>query len=680
MAKVGEEVEYESDPEEENGLLVRRRREAASDDEVVDGEEKARVDRRVNIHSDESDDQGGAADYDQEEEEEEEGYGEEVDEGHVDGFTEENGGNKERRGGGGGGGVGDRGTEEKKVFEQVNTEELIEGKSDEEEGEEEEGKKENEPFSVPTAGAFYMHDNRFRDNAVGTHRRTYGGRRLWELKDDKKWGHDKFEEMTLQERHFGKGKRNSEVQYRDRGGKNEALDRDYGRRSKSKAFSNGNNQSQAPRCARGRGPRRYEHIAKTVGRTQPTNEQLVKSLEKTSPGTSGRVLAPVYIAESNQAPPSRKNLNLGSASPPFFPSGSSNKEINLTQKGDVQVGSSSRNLLSSVTGENFSMQQSRPPMPRKNTTHPIGLDKLYIDESISQSARKTPNNNQTPPSRSSLINTVLSSHCRAQGKDVSMSGKMSYQPMSLSNQVNRVSSATQLHGFQRPTQSRIQPSIEAHARQLGQHSDNGTTQISSLKTPSSRNSHESGEVENASESSKSMVSLVTKGKVGIQASRGGAFLFGGTHIMGAAENLGFECGDQNFPGTPAFLPVMQFSGRHPGGVGLPAVGMAFPGYVANPQVVLGNSEMTRLPVLAGAAGALGATCCSPYTAVDGAYNARLSGQTSSMGSSSKETRTKKGDNEWKSMHRPGLARDKFGHQQKPRRYSEMDFKQPNTNA
>lgn len=38
----------------------------------------------------------------------------------------------------------------------------------------------------------------------------------------------------------------------------------------------------------------------------------------------------------------------------------------------------------------------------------------------------------------------------------------------------------------------------------------------------------------------------------------------------------------------------------------------------------------RLPVLAGAAGALGATYCPPYIAVDGAYNARPSGQTSSI--------------------------------------------------
>lgn len=43
--------------------------------------------------------------------------------------------------------------------------------------------------------------------------------------------------------------------------------------------------------------------------------------------------------------------------------------------------------------------------------------------------------------------------------------------------------------------------------------------------------------------------------------------------------------------------------------------------------------MSRLPVLAGAAGALGATYSSPYMSVDGAYQSRQSGQTSSSGAS-----------------------------------------------
>lgn len=48
----------------------------------------------------------------------------------------------------------------------------------------------------------------------------------------------------------------------------------------------------------------------------------------------------------------------------------------------------------------------------------------------------------------------------------------------------------------------------------------------------------------------------------------------------------------NFPNLINFLAVMQFGGQHPGGMGVPAVGMAFPGYVAQPQLGMGNSEMT----------------------------------------------------------------------------------------
>ena len=41
---------------------------------------------------------------------------------------------------------------------------------------------------------------------------------------------------------------------------------------------------------------------------------------------------------------------------------------------------------------------------------------------------------------------------------------------------------------------------------------------------------------------------------------------------------------------------MQFGAQHPGGIGVPAVGMAFPGYVAQPNG-LPNSEMTWYSLL-----------------------------------------------------------------------------------
>jgi hypothetical protein len=36
---------------------------------------------------------------------------------------------------------------------------------------------------------------------------------------------------------------------------------------------------------------------------------------------------------------------------------------------------------------------------------------------------------------------------------------------------------------------------------------------------------------------------------------------------------------------------MQFGGQHPGGLGVPTVGMALPGYVAQQQLGMGNNEM-----------------------------------------------------------------------------------------
>ncbi|KAK9282022.1 hypothetical protein L1049_004933 [Liquidambar formosana] len=704
MAAVGEEeTEYESDPEEAKLSLAMRRREASDDEEEGGRREEGprRIDSRVGIGSDEeSDGQGGAAEYDDEElevEDEEEEIEDEVeDEGveeeeEVDVVGEDEEGYEEKGGegvgeGGGGGAVEavvvkEAEGERRGSVGEAEAEDVRDG--DQVEEEEEEEKKENEPFAVPTAGAFYMHDDRFRDNAGGRHRRTPGGRKLWESKDDRKWGHDKFEEMTLQERHYEEGRRNSKNNYRGRG-KNRGMDRGYVRGNRSKAYNNNNNnnQNQAPKGVRGRGSRRYEPPAKNRNEILPAQtKQSGKSLEKNSHTSSGRAFAPTSNIASDPVP-ARKNgfgSSLSSASPPFYPSGSSNKDSALTQKRDVQVGNANKNLRPSVIDESFSMPQSNALLRGKNIVDSVGMDKLYIDDSISQAAGKPSTNLQLPPSGSSFINTVQIPQSRAQGRGLGFSGQMPFQTTPPHNQVNRVSPTPQIHAVQRspPVQSRVQPSLQASSAQpLGQRLGNGSQASSPPKAALSIKSFESGEMESPPESSKSKTALVGKGKGSVQGSGRGSFLYNGAQVMGATGNMGGGHGDQNFPGTPAFLPVMQFGGQHPGGIGVPAVGMAFPGYVAQPQLGLGNSEMTWLPVLAGAAGALGATYCSPYFPVDGSYHARPSGQTSSTGSSSKENNTSKPSNEWKPSQRPELVGEEFGQRQnKPRRYSEMNFGQ-----
>ncbi|KAK8618876.1 hypothetical protein V6N13_132854 [Hibiscus sabdariffa] len=679
MATTGEEeVEYESDPEVVKRSLSMRRRKAASDDEEGEREvdvnnnnnrNAARMDRRVVVHSDESDGQGGAADYDDEEEEleleeeeEEEEYYDEEEEEDID--EEEMGevirGEVERAGGEAVVDDGNRNADERVEISNSNNHV---GEEDEE------GKKENEPFAVPTTGAFYMHDDRFRDNAGGRQRRMRGGRHLWESKDDGKWGHDKFEEMTLQEKQYKEG-RSSRGRYRARS-KNRLPDHGYPRGSRPKAFGKNYNQNQVPKVVRGRGPRRYEPSMRNSSQAPPVlNKPSGKPVEKTSQPNSSRAFTPVTNADTVSIP-AKKHIfasSLSSASPPFYPSGSSKKDTSLTQKKDVQAGSVSRDLHSSVQSNS---------LRGKNALDSLSVAKLYIDDSTTSASVKPLTNMQMLPSGSSLDNGSQSSQSRVQGRGMAIPGPKAYQPAPQQNQVNRVSPSAQVNAVQRiPVQGRAYFSVQAAPQQLGQHPGIGSRGSSLPKTAMSVSSYESGEVE-SSETSKPEGASASKGKSSLQGAGRGSYLYGGAQTIGTTGNMAMSHGDQNFP---AFLPVMQFGGQHSSGLSVPAVGMAFPGYVQS-QPGMRNSEMTWLPVLTGAAGALGATYCPPYIAVDGAYNGLPSGQTSSTGSSGKENSSNKPNNERKPPQTSELVTDEPVQRQnnphkQPRRYSEMSFSKP----
>uniref|UniRef100_A0A0E0FSC1 Btz domain-containing protein n=1 Tax=Oryza nivara TaxID=4536 RepID=A0A0E0FSC1_ORYNI len=207
--EVEDEEEYESDLDDAPLPAVRRRA-AASDDEEGGGASGSSAPWSVagsdlDSYSD-SDGQGAAEMYDDEEE-----GSEERDELEAGG------------GGGGGGGVGGEALEDEgKCADEEALEDEgrygdeeadgvvaalgDEGKCDGEEAEVEaavEGaevvNKEGEAQAVPTIGAFYMHDDRFRDPENGRHgsqRKNFGGQKLWYPKDDNVWAHDRFYEMN----------------------------------------------------------------------------------------------------------------------------------------------------------------------------------------------------------------------------------------------------------------------------------------------------------------------------------------------------------------------------------------------------------------------------------------------------------------------------------------------------
>lgn len=250
--------------------------------------------------------------------------------------------------------------------------------------------------------------------------------------------------------------------------------------------------------------------------------------EKTLHDSSGR--APMASSNSeSDAAPSRKQLfasSLNSASPPFYPSSSSNKEPSLTQKRDEKT--MNRNLPNTNT------------MVRgKSVVGSIGMEKLSINDSATVTGGKPSTSSQLPFSGASLVHTTQPLQSRAQGRGLAPH-----------TQVNRASPPTQLHNVQRnPVQTRVQPSLQASVQQLGQSPVSGSQTSSPPKAALSIKSFQSAEMGSPSESAKSKTALVGKGRGSIQGSGRGSFPYG-AQVMGASGNMGGGHGDPNF----TFLP------------------------------------------------------------------------------------------------------------------------------
>ncbi|KAL6559837.1 hypothetical protein OROGR_004954 [Orobanche gracilis] len=634
------EIEYESDPEEAKLTLNTRRREA-SDDEAEGGKIgycREKLLRKIDDPDGESE---GAAEYegdlDEEDEQEydlnEEYVGSEIEE--LEEYEKWIGAKMVAMERVESGKEGEDAVEEEKGVGEVDDEDNNVAESEHEE------RKEVESSAVPTAGAFYMHDDRFRDNAGGRHGRTLGGRKIWESKDDRKWGHDKFEELTMHEMN-NEDRRTSRGRNRGRG-KNRGSNsvNAHGNRPSNNSTQNNNNQSNAPKNVRGRGPRRYQQYFRNSNEVPVTQNKLSgKSIEKHSYVSSARTTEPVSSAKSDVAQP-RKQVapSLNIASPPFYPIGSSTKDDTVPLKRNVQAGVN-RNGQQSAADVNFTMSQSIATMRGKNIVDSIGVENLYIDNSPSGQ----------PP-------------LRGQGRGLTSSTQMAYQPAVSRNQFNR-GPPSQIRNIQRNSgQIHVQSSVHQGTQRLR----SGSQAFYPPKAAGGVNAFESGDLEYVSESKSDVVS---RGKGSVEGSLKGPVLYGGTQVMRGSGGMGSAHIAENFP---AFLPVMQFGGQHPGGIGVPAVGMAFPGYVGQPQLGLGSSEMTWLPVLAGAAGALGASYCPPYITMDGSYNARPSGHASSIAAAlSKENNAANIENGGNPAQRPG--NDELGQRQNnPRRYTEMKF-------
>lgn len=199
-------------------------------------------------------------------------------------------------------------------------------------------------------------------------------------------------------------------------------------------------------------------------------------------------------------------------------------------------------------------------MRGKNVADLMGMNKLYIDDSVSSRTGKAFTNLDLQASGSSLINPSQSLS-RGHGRGQTPMGQITYQSNSHNNQsnvphnqVNRVGTPSQLHQVHRApaVQTRGQASIQASVQQLGHRS--ATQSSSPPKSALMSASFDSRELETPREASKSKTALVGNGKGSVQGSGRGSFPYGGTQILGTPGTLNGGHADPNFPTTPTFLP------------------------------------------------------------------------------------------------------------------------------
>ncbi|RLN31161.1 uncharacterized protein C2845_PM05G31090 [Panicum miliaceum] len=638
-AEAGEE-EYESDLDDAP-LPALRRRDAASDDEGEEDDEDGGTPlRRRKAGSDADSDGQGAPEvydegaYDDGEEEEYEEYEEEMYE-----EFEEGGGGRRRLASEA---VAAAGQEEGEARD-GEVEKVDEAAPGEEE------KRGNEPYAVPTSGAFYMHDDRFqegRGRGRGRQRRIVNSRKLWSPKEDQAWVHDRFDEMDVRDFHGDNPKRNQGGRFRGRGGGSGGRTRgisrgnfrgngsrtyyhdsiknysyvpkdshsyhDNTKNARHALYDNGKNrvpkpsrapydnvrnndivpkesrtyygdaksQKNTPRVARGRGSKRYQPRLRSTTDTSSVQNNKSQSLEDTSSNTNlGQNQAQTSNSRPEQVHPIKQTIasNLNSASPPFYPSRSSNQEFPVRQGDNAQLSSTllrGKAFVPSVGHVEAAMKgMNRPAL------HPVALS----SNGPFPIATNQANRDYVQPARPVVQQNPVQSPTQSAPR---MPAQMFGARFSSSNKISPI----------QPTSTVLSDDTE-------------------ISSPSGSNKFDSR--------------LTVKGQPGDQGEEHTSFLYGGAHVLGATGAMGLTLGDQNFHGTPALLPVMQFGGQRPVGPGVPSIGMALPGFVSQQQLGLSNSEMTWLPILTGASGALGAPYGSPYIAVDGSYYPRTSEQASS---------------------------------------------------
>lgn len=651
-----EEAEYESDNEGGTSALALRRR-VASD--VEDDDHEVSTEREGAYYDEDGeDDQGAPPDEDEdqeEEEEEEEEYADSEDAARTRDASEED----------------DNGVE--KFNQQRRVQHVAGGSPSGTESLKDTGNKEGpeedkhnaEPFVVPTAGAFYMHDDRFRNNGAIRARRSAGGRKLWEAKDEQRWVHDRFEELKLSEENYppqsGRGRRG-----RGREGRGQGRGRGFGRRGDREKDPEESVRFPARRVrGRGRGMRRARMDDYEFRDTKPAsirNDNRVVSTPKPA------VQLPTGKSEEAGSKKPSTSSVLNSKSPPFFPTGAATHS-NITggqPKGsEEKVVDRDRDTTQPGTSRSSmdkGIAKVSPQTVTRSSSTPGNIVSLVSDSGlgdVDRSLARGPNS-----MKQQLVKTGSGSmlqqqrQVRAEGSVQHMLEQSSHSPASQPAQPTTRGTPSQLLRMQQPQQ-------QVQTMTPGQVSRGKPMQAQSLVSPIALSVQPAGDLKGATPppGNKLVNPANQRAAQAAPLSAGrGSFMYGGSSL------------------TNGLRSVVQFAGQPQANIGVPTVGVALPGYSSQPQFGFPNSEVTWIPILA-SGGSLGSNYNSSYIAVDGsspavyytpqASHTQQASQTSTFPVLGRETSGMKSAASGP-MEPPARSEpDEFGQQR--RRYSQMTF-------
>ncbi|MCO5588606.1 hypothetical protein L7F22_042563 [Adiantum nelumboides] len=511
-----------------------------------------------------------------------------------------------------------------------------------------EGKKDVEPFVVPTAGAFYMHDDRFRYNGLTRSRRSAGGRRLWEAKDEKPWVHDRFEELKLHDEGFpaqgGRGRRGRGRQGRALGrGKDAGLARGKGNRERN--FDSSLRSTRRP-PGRGRGVRRAKMDDYEFRESRIMSNKVLPSL---SDETKGSTSLHSSMQHSDTSQPITKAQDVFSkkatissvlkvSSPPFFPTGASLHTLpgiaTDTSKipeetlavSDVQQVGRLANTSRSEAERELTGFNAASTMRLSHSEASRGLAPVSTNENVEMGFHRS------MVRGSSSLQQQL---CKVESGATTQQQQRTARADVSIRMVDLSASSLSSRGAHPATQSlRVQP-VSATSQQTIIAAPL-TTQAMQLQPVQPQQQMQAiNQTQISSVQSQILVSFPAKQAMDLKtaptplgSNSGNGTIVKDTHAVTMQAGRGSLVYGNSLM-TNGLRGVVQFPGQPQAGRGVPAV---LPGYANQPQFSFSNSsEVTWIPILA-SGGSLGSNYNPPYLAVDGGSSAMYYTQQTSQAS------------------------------------------------